>query len=166
MNIKQVIAEMTLEEKCSLLSGRDFWNLKSIDRLGIESVMVSDGPHGLRKQAAAGDHLGINDSIPAVCFPTASASAASFDREALYKIGEGVGEACQAENLSVILGPGVNIKRSPLCGRNFEYFSEDPYWQANWRQIWSKVYKAKISAHRSNILRATAKNIGECPPTA
>lgn len=127
MDIEKVISEMTLEEKASLLSGDDFWHTKAVERLGVPRTMVSDGPHGLRKQDEGGDHLGVNDSIKAVCFPAASATAASFDREVLRQIGEGVGDACQHENLSVILGPAVNIKRSPLCGRNFEYFSEDPY---------------------------------------
>ena len=127
MDIEKLISEMTLEEKASLLSGDDFWHTKAVERLGIPRTMVSDGPHGLRKQDQGGDHLGVNDSIKAVCFPAASATAASFDREVLKRIGEGVGDACQHEDLSVILGPAVNIKRSPLCGRNFEYFSEDPY---------------------------------------
>ena len=127
MDIEKLISEMTLEEKASLLSGADFWHTKAVERLGIPATMVSDGPHGLRKQDEEGDHLGINDSIKAVCFPAASATAASFDRDVLRQIGEGVGDACQHENLSVILGPAMNIKRSPLCGRNFEYFSEDPY---------------------------------------
>ena len=127
LDIEKLIGEMTLEEKASLLSGGDFWHTKAVERLGIPAVMVSDGPHGLRKQDEEGDHLGINDSIKAVCFPAASATAASFDRDMLRQIGEGIGDACQHENLSVILGPAVNIKRSPLCGRNFEYFSEDPY---------------------------------------
>ena len=127
MNIEHLIQEMTLEEKASLLSGEDFWHTKAVERLGIPSVMVSDGPHGLRKQDEGADHLGINESIKAVCFPPACASAASFDRSLLRRIGEEVGDACQHEDVSVILGPAVNIKRSPLCGRNFEYFSEDPY---------------------------------------
>ncbi len=118
---------MTLEEKASLLSGGDFWHTKAVERLGIPPVMVSDGPHGLRKQREDGDHLGINESIEAVCFPTGCATAASFDRDLLRRIGEAVGDACQHEKVSVVLGPAVNIKRSPLCGRNFEYFSEDPY---------------------------------------
>lgn len=125
--IQSLIQQMTLEEKAGMCSGKDFWRLKSIPRLGIPEVMLSDGPHGLRKQAEGGDHLGFNDSIKAVCFPTACASACSFDRELLREMGEALGEECQAENVSVILGPAVNIKRSPLCGRNFEYFSEDPY---------------------------------------
>lgn len=127
MDIKKTISEMTLEEKASLLSGLDFWHTKPVERLGVESVMVSDGPHGLRKQDDKADHLGVNESIKAVCFPAACASAASFDRALLRQIGEGVGDACQHEKVAVNLGPAVNIKRSPLCGRNFEYFSEDPY---------------------------------------
>ncbi len=127
MDVKKLVSQMTLEEKASLLSGSDFWHTKAVERLGVPAVMVSDGPHGLRKQRQDGDHLGINESIKAVCFPAACASAASFDPELTRTVGEAVGDACQHEELSVILGPAVNIKRSPLCGRNFEYFSEDPY---------------------------------------
>ena len=126
-DVKGIIREMTLEEKAGMCSGKDFWHLKGVERLGIPEVMVSDGPHGLRKQAAEADHLGLNESIKAVCFPTACATACSFDRDLLEEMGERIGDECQAEDLSVILGPAVNIKRSPLCGRNFEYFSEDPY---------------------------------------
>jgi len=125
--IRELIARMTLEEKAGLCSGADFWHTKAVERLGIPATMVSDGPHGLRKQDEEDDHLGINDSIKAVCYPAASATAASFDPELIEKMGESLGEACQHEKLSVLLGPAVNIKRSPLCGRNFEYFSEDPY---------------------------------------
>ncbi len=125
--IRDLIAQMTVEEKAGLCSGKDFWNTKAIERLGVPSTLLSDGPHGLRKQAESGDHLGINDSIEAVCFPAASATAASFDRDLLQELGETLGRECQAEGVSVLLGPAVNIKRSPLCGRNFEYFSEDPY---------------------------------------
>lgn len=126
-DIRNLIAKMTLEEKAGLLSGEDFWHTKPVERLGVPRSMVSDGPHGLRKQDDQADHLGINESIKAVCFPAASATAASFDPELIEKMGEALGEACQHEKLSVLLGPAVNIKRSPLCGRNFEYFSEDPY---------------------------------------
>lgn len=126
-DIKKLVSQMTLEEKASLCSGADFWHTKAVERLGIPAVMVSDGPHGLRKQDTASDHAGINDSIVAVCFPAACATASSFDTDLIEKMGETLGEECQAENVSVLLGPGVNIKRSPLCGRNFEYFSEDPY---------------------------------------
>jgi len=126
-DIQALIAEMTLEEKASLCSGRDFWHLKGIERLGIPSIMVTDGPHGLRKQQGSSDHLGIFDSVPATCFPSAAGMASSWDRELIGKVGVALGEECQAEDVAVLLGPGVNIKRSPLCGRNFEYFSEDPY---------------------------------------
>jgi len=123
---KELVAQMTLAEKVSLCSGKNFWYLKGIERLGLPEIMLTDGPHGLRKQEASADNLGLNKSVPAVCFPTASASACSFDRGLLYEMGQAIGEECRQEKVSVILGPGMNIKRSPLCGRNFEYFSEDP----------------------------------------
>lgn len=126
-NVKELISQMTLEEKAGMCSGLDSWHLKGIERLGIPSVMVSDGPHGLRKQDEAADHLGINDSIKAVCFPPAVLSACSFDRDLMHEFGDAIGKEAQANDLSVVLGPAVNIKRSPLCGRNFEYYSEDPY---------------------------------------
>lgn len=126
MDVKAIISEMTLEEKASLCSGRDFWHTKAVKRLGLPEVMVSDGPHGLRKQDQTKEGAGINDSIKAVCFPAACAMAASFDRDLIYEEGEAIGDECQHEGVSTILGPAVNIKRSPLCGRNFEYFSEDP----------------------------------------
>lgn len=125
--IKSLIQQMTLAEKASLCSGKDFWYLKGIERLGIPSIMVTDGPHGLRKQAGKADHVGLNESVPATCFPTASALAATWNRDLVYQVGQALGEECRQEKVGVILGPGVNIKRSPLCGRNFEYFSEDPY---------------------------------------
>ena len=126
-NIRAIIARMTLEEKAGLCSGADFWHTKAVERLGIPATMVSDGPHGLRKQDEETDHLGVNDSIEAVCFPAGCATAASFDRDMVRRMGEAIGDSCQHEKLSVVLGPAVNIKRSPLCGRNFEYLSEDPY---------------------------------------
>lgn len=126
-DLRALIAQMTLEEKASLCSGLDFWHLKGIDRLGIPSIMVTDGPHGLRKQDTSADHLGLMDSVPATCFPSAAGLASSWNRELIYEVGTALGEECQAEDVAVLLGPGANIKRSPLCGRNFEYFSEDPY---------------------------------------
>lgn len=126
-DLKKLIAEMTLEEKASLCSGLDFWHMKGIERLGIPSIMVTDGPHGLRKQAVGADHLGIHNSVPATCFPSAVGLASTWNRALIHKVGVALGEECQAENVAVLLGPGANIKRSPLCGRNFEYFSEDPY---------------------------------------
>jgi beta-glucosidase len=126
-NISDIINKMTLEEKASLCSGLEFWRLKGIERLGIPSIMVTDGPHGLRKQEGSSDHLGIYDSVPATCFPSAVGMASSWNREMINKVGVALGEECQAEDVAILLGPGANIKRSPLCGRNFEYFSEDPY---------------------------------------
>jgi len=126
-HIKNIIEKLSLEEKAGLCSGKDFWNLKGIERVGLPSIMVTDGPHGLRKQADSSDHLGLFDSVPATCFPTAVGMASSWDNELLYQVGEKLAEECIAEKVSVILGPGANVKRHPLCGRNFEYFSEDPY---------------------------------------
>ncbi|MCI5830264.1 MAG: glycosyl hydrolase, partial [Spirochaetia bacterium] len=120
-DIKQLISQMTLEEKASLCSGSSFWDTKAVDRLGIPSVMVSDGPHGLRKMNKDGT------TITTVCFPAACATASSFDTELLEEVGDTLGQQCRAQNVSVLLGPAMNIKRSPLCGRNFEYISEDPY---------------------------------------
>ena len=114
-NARELVARMTLEEKCSLLSGADFWHTRSIDRLGVKGVMYSDGPHGLRKQDQTGDHLGINDSIKAVCFPAACGTTASFDVELVRLIGEAIGRECQHEEVAVNLGPAINIKRNPLC---------------------------------------------------
>lgn len=127
MDIKKLIQEMTLEEKASLCSGADFWHTEAVERLGIPHIMVSDGPHGLRKQEELTDHMGVAESIKAVCFPTASAMACSFDRNLIHQVGNALGDECQTEDIAVLLGPGANMKRSPLCGRNFEYYSEDPY---------------------------------------
>lgn len=127
MDIKQLITQMTLEEKAKFCSGADFWHVEGLERLGIPSVMVTDGPCGLRKQAGETDHLGLNASVKAISYPTGSCVACSFDRGLLREAGEYLGDECQAEDVAVLLGPAVNIKRSPLCGRNFEYFSEDPY---------------------------------------
>ena len=125
--IRSIIKKLTLEEKVSLCSGSDFWHTQEIERLGIPSVMVSDGPSGLRKQDPDADVDAINKSIKSVCFPTGVNLAASFDTETVFKVGEAIGDECQAENVATILAPGNNIKRSPLCGRNFEYYSEDPF---------------------------------------
>ena len=127
MNIREIVKQMTLQEKADMLTGEGTWYVKNAPRLGIEPMMMSDGPHGLRKQEAKGDNLGIYDSIVSVCFPSASAMACSFDRKAFAKLGETLGNECAAEHVAVLLGPGINMKRSPLCGRNFEYLSEDPF---------------------------------------
>ena len=123
---KEIVLKMTIEEKAAMCSGKDTWYLKSFEKYGIDEIMVSDGPSGIRQQTAEGDNLGIGDSVPAVCFPSASATACSFDRDLIYEVGKAMGEECVSQGVSVILGPAVNQKRSPLCGRNFEYFSEDP----------------------------------------
>ncbi len=125
--LRALLNQLRLEEKVALCSGLNFWWLKGVERLGIPSIMVTDGPHGLRKQVGAADQVNLTESVPATCFPTASALAATWNRELLYQVGAALGEECLQERVSVLLGPGVNIKRSPLCGRNFEYFSEDPY---------------------------------------
>lgn len=126
LDVKKLVNELTLKEKASLCSGADFWHTKAIDRLNIPAAMVSDGPHGIRKQESLADHMGVAESIKAIGFPTASAMACSFDRDLLHKVGDTLGEECVAEDLAVLLGPGINMKRSPICGRNFEYYSEDP----------------------------------------
>lgn len=142
-DLKKLVSEMTLEEKAGLCSGADFWHTKSVERLGIPSIMLSDGPHGLRKQEAGCDHLGIGESIKATCFPAACATASSFDEELLTREGEALGRQCQAKDLAVLLGPGANIKRSPLCGRNFEYISEDPYLSGKLAAAWIRGLQSR-----------------------
>ncbi|MBE5843022.1 MAG: glycosyl hydrolase [Butyrivibrio sp.] len=127
MKYQEIIDKMTIEEKAAFLSGKGEWQTRDIERLSIPSIFCSDGPHGIRKQAGAGDHLGLNESLPATCFPTAATVANSWDTELGEAMGEALGEEAMALGVNVLLGPGLNIKRSPLCGRNFEYFSEDPY---------------------------------------
>jgi len=118
--------DLTLEEKASLTSGASFWYTKPLDRVGLPAIMVTDGPHGLRKQREGGDHLGMGDSVPATCFPPAVGLGSSWDVDLIDRVGQALGVETSIENVAVLLGPGINIKRSPLCGRNFEYFSEDP----------------------------------------
>ena len=151
MNVQEILKQMTLEEKAAFCSGHDFWHTKAIERLGVPAVMMCDGPHGLRKQEGEGDHLGINKSIETVCYPTAAALASSFDRDVMKQLGEALGQECQAENVAMLLGPGLNIKRSPLCGRNFEYFSEDPY-------LAGEMGAAYVQALQSKGIAACAKH--------
>ena len=151
MKYEKLISQMTLEEKASLMSGANFWNTKPVPRLGIPGMMLTDGPHGLRKQGGKADHLGLNQSIPATCYPTASGLANSWDEELLENVGEHLGLEAASEGVSVLLGPGVNIKRSPLCGRNFEYFSEDPY-------LSGKMAAALIRGIQSNGISACVKH--------
>ena len=127
MKQKEIIEKMTLIEKAAFLSGKSEWETRDFPRIGIPSIFCADGPNGVRKQAGAGDHLGINPSVPATCFPTAAAMANSWDEKLEEQVGEALGKEAMEEEVNVLLGPGLNIKRNPLCGRNFEYFSEDPY---------------------------------------
>lgn len=127
MKHKEIIEKLSLEEKAALMSGRDFWSTTEYKEYGIPSIFLADGPHGVRKQAAASDHLGLNPSIPATCFPTTAIMANTWNEDLGEKLGECLGEEAAAQGVNVLLGPGMNIKRNPLCGRNFEYFSEDPY---------------------------------------
>lgn len=149
--IQNLISQMTLEEKAGMCSGADFWKLKCVERLGIPQVMVTDGPHGIRKQAESADHLGINESEKAICFPAGCATASSFDRDLIRRQGELLGQECQAMNVSTILGPAMNIKRSPLCGRNFEYYSEDPY-------VSTEIAAALIEGVQSKKVGTSAKH--------
>ena len=151
MNTQEIIKQLTLEEKASLCSGLSFWHLKGIEHVGLDSIMVTDGPHGLRKQDGDQDHLGILDSVPTTCFPPACTTASSFDTTLLHDIGVALGEECQQEKVGVLLGPGANIKRSPLCGRNFEYISEDPY-------VTGKLSAAIINGIQSNNVGTSMKH--------
>ena len=151
MKHKELISQMTLEEKASLMSGANFWNTKPVERLGIPGMMLTDGPHGLRKQGGKADHLGLNKSIPATCYPSAAGLANTWDEALLEEMGQHLGLEAASEGVSVLLGPGVNIKRSPLCGRNFEYFSEDPY-------LSGKMAAALIRGIQSNGISACVKH--------
>jgi len=141
-NIKEIIGQMTLEEKAGMCSGKDYWNLKGVERLGIPSVKVSDGPNGLRTPTIDSEQLGFN-SMEAISYPSACLSACSFDTELMEEMGERIGEECRSRNIAVILGPSANMKRSPLCGRNFEYFSEDPYLGAHIAAAYVKGVQSK-----------------------
>ena len=146
-----LIAKLTLEEKCSILSGMDFWQTQNLPTIDLPSAFLSDGPSGLRKQAKEADHLGLNPSIPAVCMPSAATIANSWNPELAYLAGKTIGEeACEAE-VSMLLGPGVNIKRNPRCGRNFEYYSEDPY-------LAGKMASGYIRGVQSNGISACIKH--------
>ena len=150
MEIHKLVDSLTLEEKIALVSGSDQWHTKDVPRLSIPAIMMSDGPHGLRKQKMEGDHLGIGQSEPATCFPPAATSANSWDPELLYAMGQAIGEEARDQGVAVVLGPGVNIKRSPLCGRNFEYFSEDPYLTGRLAAAWVQGVQSQVWAPASS----------------
>lgn len=149
MTIDTCIQRMTLAEKAAILQGKTSWTTRNIPRLGIPSIFVADGPHGLRKQAGPEDHLGLNESVPATCFPTAATMANSWDPDLGQELGRALGREAAANDVHVVLGPGLNMKRSPLCGRNFEYFSEDPY-------LAGKMAAAYIRGIQEN-------GVGACP---
>jgi len=151
LKYKDYINSMTLEEKVSLLSGANFWNTKPLKRLGIPSIMLTDGPHGLRKQVGKADHLGLGKSVPATCFPTAAALASSWDEALIFDIGKAIGTEAVANGVNVLLAPGLNIVRDPLAGRAFEYFSEDPY-------VSGKLAAAMVRGIQSNGIAATPKH--------
>ncbi len=143
MNFQEIINKMTLEEKIKLCSGADYWNSEAFPEYGIPSIRVNDGPHGLRIQVNKKDNLGINESVPSTCFPTACMTGASWDRELIRVMGEALGEEAVQEGTAVLLGPGINIKRNPLCGRNFEYFSEDPFLAGELGAAWINGIQCK-----------------------
>jgi len=129
LDVTALLSELSLAEKAALCTGEDFWNSVEITRDGqvlVPAVMLTDGPHGVRKQAEDADHVNLEGSVPATCFPPAVALGSSWDPELVHRVGVALGEESRAERVGVLLGPGINIKRSPLCGRNFEYLSEDP----------------------------------------
>ena len=148
---QDLIDQLTLKEKARLVSGKDFWQTVNVDRLNIPSAFLSDGPHGVRKQAAAADHLGLNASIPATCFPTAATMANSWDPELGEGLGQRLGQEAAVQKVNVLLGPGLNIKRNPLCGRDFEYFSEDPY-------LAGKMAAGYVRGIQSNGISACVKH--------
>ena len=148
---QDLIDQLTLKEKASLISGKDFWQTVNIDRVGIPSAFLSDGPHGVRRQAAAADHLGLNASIPATCYPTAATMANSWDPELGEGLGQRLGQEAAVQKVNVLLGPGMNMKRNPLCGRNFEYFSEDPY-------LAGKMAAGYVRGIQSNGISACVKH--------
>jgi len=143
MKHKTILDKMTLKDKVALCSGADFWHTRLMDQYAVPAISMADGPHGLRKQSTSADQLGINNSIPATCFPTASLTACSWDRDLLREMGAAIAEEALQEGVSIVLGPGLNIKRNPLCGRNFEYFSEDPYLAGEMGVSWIEGVQAQ-----------------------
>ncbi|MBR3232510.1 MAG: glycoside hydrolase family 3 protein, partial [Lachnospiraceae bacterium] len=151
MKYQDLINKMTLEEKAAFLGGKGEWQTWDFPRLGIPEMYLSDGPSGVRRQAGAGDHLGLNPSLPATCVPSAATVASSWDISLAEEIGKTLGEEAMCENVQILLGPGMNMKRSPLCGRNFEYYSEDPY-------LAGKIASGYIKGVQSQGVRACAKH--------
>ena len=148
MKNAEIIQQLNLEQKCALLSGETVFTTRGYKKAGIPSITLSDGPNGVRKQAGAADHLGLNPSVPATCFPTAATVACSWDPALGEQVGQAMGEEAAAQEVSVLLGPGLNTKRSPLCGRNFEYFSEDPYLSGKMAAAYVRGYLRLSQAFR------------------
>ena len=151
MKNAEIIAKLNLEQKCALLSGAGTFTTRGCPKAGVPSITLSDGPNGVRKQAGVADHLGLNPSVPATCFPTAATVACSWDPALGEEIGQAMGEEAAAQEVAVLLGPGLNTKRSPLCGRNFEYFSEDPY-------LSGKMAASYVRGIQSNGISACPKH--------
>ena len=166
MDIEKILSQMTLEEKVALCSGADFWQTKAMERHGIPSFFLCDGPHGLRKQEQTGDMLGIHASRQATCFPAEVTTAASWNPELLEAIGAAIGEEARDQGIGLVLGPGVNLKRNPLCGRNFEYFSEDPYLAGKLAAAFVRGVQSQGVGTSLSTLPPTPRNTVALPPMA
>ena len=166
-NPETQLSQLSLEEKARLCVGMNFWMTRDYPQYAIPSLFLSDGPHGLRKQdVEKSDHLGINESHPSVCYPTASAAACTWDRDLLRRMGRALGREAAQSGVDMLLGPGINIKRSPLCGRNFEYYSEDPCctaWPESWPRPWSRAFNPPRWPPASSILPPTARKTAARP---
>ena len=161
MKQQKLVEKMTIEEKAAFLSGKTVWQTREIDRLSIPSIFLSDGPHGIRKQAGVGDHLGLNASLNATCFPTAATIANSWNQDLGEEIGQALGEEAASMDVNILLGPGLNIKRSPLCGRNFEYFQKIHIFPGRWQRHIFVEYRVKAYMPARSIWRLIVRNFGE-----
>lgn len=166
MDIEKILQQMTLEDKIALCSGENFWETKKYEKYGIPSLFMCDGPHGLRKQENVADMLGVNESRKATCFPAEVTTAGSWDPELLTAIGSAIGQEAREQGVGLVLGPGVNLKRNPLCGRNFEYFSEDPYLAGKLAAGFIRVPRHRALAPVSSTLPPTRRSYPALPPTA
>ena len=165
MKHADIIQKLNLEQKCALLSGETVFTTRALPGKGIPAITLSDGPNGVRKQAGAADHLGLNPSVPATCFPTSSATACSWDEKLGEAVGEALGEEAAAQEVAVLLGPGLNIQRSPLCGRDFEYFSEDPILAGRMLPPMCAASRKTASLPAPNTLRSTVRSCAAWPAT-
>ena len=159
--VDEIAAKMTNEEKIAFCSGKDFWHTKGFAQYDIPEIMMADGPNGLRKQVGEADALGNERSEEATCFPTAVTAAQTWNRKLLYEEGRAIGEEAKEAKVAVVLGPGVNIKRSPLCGRNFEYYSEDPYVAGELGASFVAGMQNETGVQVSSILHAIRRSTGD-----